>query len=422
MASITPYKDGIFRVFWRDELGKSHNKYLPKKEAQKLYDQLCAKRLLESSGLTNVLGIKAKHMQNPDLTFGELAAKYRDDYLVPLTRATSNAYYVDILIRRWGHYRCDQFDKTDFKKWLLAAIRTPIETPKRGAWKHTQLGAKSVKKIMRYGVRIFNWGIDEGFVSFNPLTRCCGKTDQLAKELRRFDDYEAVSLTTEEFLPMVATFPKHLYCPAMMCFYSGLRPGELKGVRWSRINRKERKITFQANDLKENRAKVVFYDPEMEPVLEELWIEYFTSGKNDDIVFRGKYGGVVTKNSFSHSIRIWADKYAIKTGNKKYCRFKAHNHRHSYRTRKSVEGADFAATMRNMGHSSSAVSAAYDVIDEARQRSVAGTTQAIPEGMEELVQGLLAMAQEKGMALSDVQFVIRQAYKSRLSEVSGAET
>lgn len=411
MASMTPWKDGKFRVSWRDGIGIQHNKYLLKPAATTLYKQVCAQQLFEDSGISQSLGIKAT-TNIRKLKLKDLANRYVTEYLIPQTRAASNEYFVRILNYKWGDYPISMLNPAEFKKWILFALTNPIPTPWRDGWRKSQLAASSVRKLVRYMTRIFYWSMQEGIINHNPFANIIPKKDPINKVFRRQSKFKPIALTLDEFWPMAESFDSFLRYAAITCFFSGIRRGELSQIRWSKINRKEKRFEFEADELKEADAKNVYYDAEVEPVLEALEIDYITNGYNDDIVFRNRKGEVLSDDLFTHEIRLQSDKFAVLTGNKKYHKVTPHTFRRSYRTRKDREGADRKAVCANMGHHSEATSELYNLMDEDRQRTVAGNLKKCPDVIVKSIIPAVETARSEGLELSDLQSELRKAWKS----------
>lgn len=405
MASIKELPNGKARVSWYDSKGVRHRPVLPKKEAQELYKQVLAESLIEKTGLKVAL---KRDQTASRLKFSDLATRYMEEHLLTETRAGSNSYYVKILIKKWGDYKLKMMDTAPFRKWIRFALANPIQVPDKDKWKLFQLSASSVDKLVRYATAIFNWAMEEGIIDYNPLIKV--KDRGLKKEFRRRKNFKPVILTSEEFWEMISDWPSYVRDPAICCFFSGIRRSELSVIRWSRVNRSAHRFEFEADIVKEADSKYVYYDVELEEVLERLQIKYLTHGYSDDVVFRGKYGGAITTDSFTHSVRDWADKAAVRTGNQKYFKVTPHTLRRSYRTRKDMEGADRKAVAANMGHHSLDTSEIYNLVDEDRLRSVAGIRSGNPEEVRSLVDKLVETGMEKGLTLTEIQTEIRRAF------------
>jgi hypothetical protein len=121
---------------------------------------------------------------------------------------------------------------------------------------------------------------------------------------------------------------------------------------------------------------------------------------------------VLTADSFSHSVRHYCDRYAKKAGNDKYRKVTPHTFRRSYRTRKDREGADRKAVCANMGHHSEATSELYNIVDDERQRTVAGMLSNCPEGVNKALEQTVATARSAGMELSELQSELRRTWRT----------
>jgi len=346
MASMKPVSGDRCRVTWYDTVGVRHRKVLPKKAAQELYDQVCAAKFFESSGLNPATTQKAKNFKK--LTFGELASRYINEHLLTYTRADSNAYYVNVLAHKWGMYRLPCLSLNDFRDWILHALDNPIPAPKKNGIELIQFAAGTVKKLVIYMGAVLNWAVSKEIISENPFPPIID--DKLEKEFRRRDDYDPVTLTVEEFWPMVDSFPWYLRNPAIVSFFSGIRRSEICALKWQDLSIKERRMKFWASDTKETRRKVVFYDQEADQVFNQLEVERIANDyPGDSVVFRNIKGGPLTEDSLSQSMRDYCDRFANKSNNPKYHEVTFHTLRRSYRTRKDREGMDRKAVMGKHG-------------------------------------------------------------------------
>lgn len=408
MATINELPGGKFRVQWYDSSGVRQRKILPKKQAKELFEQVSAQKIFEKSGISPALGARARNFRN--MTFEELANKYMVEHLLN-TRAADNALYVKTLIRKWGKYRLYMLRPSAFREWIWFALDNPIETPLKDGWGLSQLAAGSVEKLVRYHTAIFYFGVEREIVDHNPFARL--KDSALRKEFRRRKKrFKAETLTVEEFWNYANTLPAYVRDPAICCFFSGIRRGELSKIKWSKTNRKQHYFFFEADEVKEADEKKVYYDPELEEVLERLQIEYLTSGYTDDAVFRNEKGEPLTEDSFSGSVKYYSRKYAENTGNDKFLKVSPHTFRRSYRTRKDREGMDRKAVAANMGHHSLSTSEIYNIVDEDRQRTVAGYLEENSTEVKEPIEKLIETARQSGLSLADLQSELRIKWRS----------
>jgi hypothetical protein len=155
----------------------------------------------------------------------------------------------------------------------------------------------------------------------------------------------------------------------------------------------------------------VYYDAELEPILNALEVDYIANGFNDEVVFRTKRGRLLSEDGFTHSVRYYCDLYAVKTGHNKYRKITPHSFRRSYRTRKDRDGADRKAVCANMGHHSEATSELYNVMDDERQRTVASIISSCPEDLRSAIELTIETAKASGLSLTDIQSELRQSWR-----------
>jgi integrase len=77
-------------------------------------------------------------------------------------------------------------------------------------------------------------------------------------------------LTIEEYLKLVKVAPDHLKAFLMLAFNTGMRTGELRGLRWSHIDREKWVIRLPAALVKEGRDKVVPINHQVKGLLADL--------------------------------------------------------------------------------------------------------------------------------------------------------
>jgi integrase len=77
------------------------------------------------------------------------------------------------------------------------------------------------------------------------------------RKLRKAANARHRTLTIAEYLKLVDVAPSHLGAMITMAFHTGMRTGELRGLRWSHIDYKAGVIRLPADLTKEARAKVI---------------------------------------------------------------------------------------------------------------------------------------------------------------------
>jgi integrase len=77
------------------------------------------------------------------------------------------------------------------------------------------------------------------------------------RKLRKGDNARKRTLTIKEYLKLVDVAPAHLKDVLTVAFNTGMRTGELRGLRWSHIDHKAGVIRLTADLTKEKRAKII---------------------------------------------------------------------------------------------------------------------------------------------------------------------
>ena len=99
---------------------------------------------------------------------------------------------------------------------------------------------------------------DNDLVSGHTL-KVFKKWKKLARKDERARDR---TLTLEEYLALVNGSPvEHLKNALILGMHTGMRPGEVRGLRWSHIDLKRGFIRLPAATVKEEREKVITYQP-----------------------------------------------------------------------------------------------------------------------------------------------------------------
>lgn len=384
-------------------------------EAKRFYAQLLA----EKAGVGGAFPITRK---NCDMqTFCWLAEKFLNEHLIPHTRSRDDAGYVKTLILKWGKYKLTQIHGPEFRKWIWHALDHPIKTAQG---KCVQYVATTVTHLVAYGRRIYSWGISEGLIRHNPLTRVLQQDPALCREIRRRISqrrHETIVIPTiEEFW----SFMKYLTEPSaqgprgrtvcrraaiLSAYGGGMRIDEVCHLRWSQVD--ENRVVFSAADDKETKEKVVYLEQEAVDILREAEIEQITLGGLHKYVLINESGLRMNKRSLTRSWKRYRERYAAKTNNVKWLLVTFHRLRNTYRTRKAMETNDIHAIARNMGHHNMPTSFLYDVVDEARLQKLTNyDSESFPK-VQAAIDKLVAVAVQNNITYEDVQGQLRLAYR-----------
>ena len=91
-------------------------------------------------------------------------------------------------------------------------------------WNGEKKSPYSVKKVVRYFQRMFNWGCKSGIIETNPLHYLLDL--QLKKWFKRMTRGRKVSIDAEYFFDLVEKFPVKLRRMTLIAWYTGMRAGE----------------------------------------------------------------------------------------------------------------------------------------------------------------------------------------------------
>lgn len=389
MASIKEVGGGRCKVQWYDGHGVRQRRTLHKKKAQELYDQVCANRLFENSGLSPALGKNAKNLKG--ITFRDVAVPYRE-YLKG-TRAKGNVCYIDRLIDKWGDWRISQITVGQVRPWIYAFLNGPV--------KDGEMTVSTVKKITVYFKRVFSYAIEElEILSQNPLVGLINKV--LRKEFKRINK-RTKTISVDEFWRLVKDFPMWLKRVIICAWCSGMREDEILNLQWRQVNLVERLIDLQADETKEADNKCLGIEQELYDVLIEIQIERGAC-QPDDFVFLSVHGKKLYPDYLRHRFRQCADKAG-------FVGLKIHDLRHCYTVRKRKEGHDRSVIRAQTGHHTESMFNWYDKVDVTEIQEMAGFSLANSDALMEDAERLLKKAREKQVPLGVVHALIGRLWK-----------
>ena len=90
------------------------------------------------------------------------------------------------------------------------------------------------------------------------------------RKLRKAANARKRTLTMEEYVKLVDVAPAHLKAFLSLAFNTGMRTGELRGLRWSHIDREKWVIRLPADLTKEKRSKAIPINHYVKAMLAEL--------------------------------------------------------------------------------------------------------------------------------------------------------
>jgi len=93
---------------------------------------------------------------------------------------------------------------------------------------------------------------------------------KIKRKLRKAANARKRTVTIDEFGKLVRVAPPHLTAMLTIAFNTGMRTGELRGLRWFHIDREKRVIRLPADMTKEGRDKVIPINHHVKDVLAGL--------------------------------------------------------------------------------------------------------------------------------------------------------
>ncbi|MYL83460.1 tyrosine-type recombinase/integrase [Desulfovibrio aerotolerans] len=206
----------------------------------------------------------------------------------------------------------------------------------------------TVNKYCDYVSFIFNFGIDNGFTSVNPLKHW------KKPKVQPWD----LKLTVEDVKKIIAHAEPHLQWAMEVCFNLGTRPGEseLLSLRWQDIDFKDGTIRIYASKTKTYRTVPI--NPDFLKRMEEV---RKSSISGYVIEYMGRSLTTIRK-AFKNACQRAGITYPTRM----------YDLRHLFATTLLSKGADLAAVSKMMGHSTVKMTADtyYHYMEGEKERAV----------------------------------------------------
>jgi integrase len=190
---------------------------------------------------------------------------------------------------------------------------------------------------------VFSFAVQEDWLEKNPCKRL-----KMEKENNARDRI----LTAEEFDTLQAHSSPHLQAINLVAYHTGMRRGEILGLRWNRVDFKTGFIRLKAADTKSNDGRIIPMTPELTTLLRG---RYKVRRLQEDHVFLvGGKPPRSTKTAFNN-----ACKRAGIMG------FRFHDFRHTALSNMRRAGIDHLTIMKMSGHKTLEVFKRYNSFSEA---------------------------------------------------------
>jgi integrase len=363
-GSVRRLPSGRWQARYRDAAGKSHTApetFATRPEATRFLAQV----------ETDLARGEWTDPRAGRVLFAEWAARWRETTtnLRPNTRAL-HAY----LLRR---FLMPAFADTAVADLDLMAVRSWLARLEREA-----VSPNTVAKAYRLLARIMDTAVDASLIVRNPCS-VKGAATERAPEMR--------VATVAQVAALAQAIDPRYRALVLVAAYSGLRLGELVGLRVKRVDLLHGRVTV-AEQVTEIDGQFTWGPPKTEAgrrtvtlpavaavALAEHLTIYSQPGP-DGLVFTSAEGGLLRRSNFNR--RVWQP--ATRAVGLEGLRF--HDLRHTSATLSIAAGASTRELMARMGHSSSAAALRY-------QHVMAGRDAAIAAALDELIEAASALAE-----------------------------
>lgn len=284
---------------------------------------------------------------DPNLTFGELTAKY-------LAAGCATAFHLDRL-----KHLLPVFEQMPIMRITKAAVREYRAARQKEKPKLTDATLNRDSAVLRH---MLYWAVEEGVLATNPLARLGLVRERRVKRT-------VLSIAEEEALLAVA--PVHLRRMVLVALYCGLRRGEVLNQLWEDID-------LERGLLWVTKSKTAGGERREIPIPQVVLDELLPIRKASGLAFTYRGRGIV------HYKTAWNT--AVKAALKRHFLF--HELRHSYNTRLLEAGVMQEVRRVLMGHSTGKdVNWIYTHVElPAKREAIRKLEQWVKEAKEKLKQ------------------------------------
>lgn len=252
---------------------------------------------------------------------------------------------------------------------LLHINSSAIRKYRQERHEQKKLTAATVNRDLSVLRRVLYWGVEEGYLSSNPVGR-------LRMERERRTKRPVLSLREEHLL--LAASPEHLQRIILCALHTGMRRGEILSQRWEDIDFDNRILHVSHSKTPEGEAREI-------PLTSRLYKMLLAHRGNRGPVFT--YGGdaiKIIKTTWASSLRRSGIRH-----------FRFHDLRHTANTRMMLAGVLQEVRREILGHSSQR---SRDVNDRYTQIELPEKREAIRK-LEAWLEHQTLLLQEEEVAL-----------------------
>jgi excisionase family DNA binding protein len=290
--------------------------------------------------------------KNDSMKFSRLAETYLEDYAKVKKRSwkTDKGYIEKSMKPFFKDASITQITPLDVEKYIKRRLEDGVSKT-------------TVNRCLQILKRMFNLAIDWGYASENPVrkVRLFSEKDNLKERV----------LSAEEEVRLLDASPEHLKPIIIMALNTGMRRGEILGLRWLNVDFERRIIKIEKSKSGEQRSI------EINGTLLELFRRLRTANPGSEFVF----STFKTRQPFVEVGKAFrrASKIAGISG----VRF--HDLRHTFASRLIEAGVDIITVKELLGHSSVKITERYThTRSELKRRAVEKLQQKSPEFLAQI--------------------------------------
>ena len=296
--------------------------------------------------------------ENESMSFARLADTYIDDYAKVKKRSWKTDYYLveSSMKPFFGSITCGKIRSLDIERYVKHRLDEGV----------SKATANRCVQVLR---RMFNLGIEWGYLAENPASK--------VKLFSEKDNLKERILSEDEELRLLNASPVHLR-PIILCaLHTGMRRGEILGLRWDQIDFERR--TIRVERTKSGKPRFI----DINRTLLELLRRQRVDDPRSEFVFPSNRTGrafVEVSKAFKRACKL-----ASITG------LRFHDLRHTFASRLIARGADIITVKELLGHSSVRITERYTHSQSEQRRQAVSRLDALT--MSSLARGCHAEPQ-----------------------------
>lgn len=341
----------VWRVCWRDGGGRNRSRVLGRKRDAEAFDAEIRRR--KRTGELRRSTTAARHWTStwPGPGRGAHAAQ-----LAPRTRQTYASTYGRHISPALGAMRLREIDPEAIAAFQGDPIRADV-------------GPHAIRKAMTLLGGILQWAAESKRIDFNP--------ERVVRKARLPRNAEVLPLAPARIEALRAALTNRDATITSLLAYAGLRPGELRGLRWRHVGQRTLLVDLEKTGARRSVRVLA-------PLRDDLgeWREASGEPTTDAHVFAATDGGAWSANAFEKWRRRVFTLALAAIGIERGCPYDL---RHSFASLLLHEGRSVIYVARQLGHGAELTMRTYGhVIEELEDRPQLPADEAIREAREQV--------------------------------------